>query len=156
MAQCILPYLFLWVARLPSISFREIISGIRVRKRGPSVKHLLVVIITHLLLATVMVLITTLQPITGILIENHSTVEVIVLAVVVGLLVRLLLNQRSLPLIILLWILWTLNVSEGLYYEIKSWLNNSPVTTEIELFLWWWFLHLHVVFFRSLLIVLLI
>ena len=72
------------------------------RKRGLSVKLLLVVLITHLLLATVMVLITTLQPITGILIENHSTVEVIVLAVVVGLLVRLLLNQRSLPLIILL------------------------------------------------------
>ena len=72
------------------------------RKRGLSVKLLLVVLITHLLLAAVMVLITTLQPITGMLIENHSTVEVIVLAVVVGLLVRLLLNQRSLPLIILL------------------------------------------------------
>ena len=72
------------------------------RKRGLSVKLLIVVLITHLLLATVMVLITTLQPITGILIENQSTVEVIVLAVVVGLLVRPLLNQRSLPLIILL------------------------------------------------------
>ena len=121
--------LFLQVAKLPSISFREITSRIRVRKRGLSVKLLLVVLITHLLLATVMVLITTLQPITGILIENHSTVEVIVLAVVVGLLVRLLLNQRSLPLIILLWILWTLNASEGLYYEIKSWLNNCSGTT---------------------------